>query len=161
MKEIPVGFMAALAVISFLFLPACASHEEASDPVKVQEQIAEYRNQELGLIQSTVPDQERAERLIDLLAYRDRLIADHSQEVSSYREKMSALNADYNAQRESFDALITSYNSQRATAQRDLVALIEAMKKETTVEEWKVISKYQLKRLHPRKLTYSQLSGGA
>ena len=161
MKEKLVEFTVALAVISFLFLPACASRKEAPDPVKVQEQIAEHRNQELGLIQSTVLDQERAERLIDLLADRDRLIADHSKEVSAYREKMSALNADYNAQRESFDALMTSYNSQRATAHRDFVALIEAMKKETTVEEWKTISKYQLKRLNPRKLTYSQLSGGA
>lgn len=151
---------AALAAISILLLPACASRKEAPDPVKVQEQIAEYRSQELELVRSTVSDQERADRLIDLLAERDRLIADHREEISSYREKMSALNADYNAERESFDALMADYNSQRATAQREYIALIEAMKKETTAREWKPISRFQLKRLNARNLTYSQLSGG-
>ncbi len=161
MKKILFAITATLAAISFLLLPACASRKEAPDPVKVQEQIAEYRNQELDLVRSTILDQERADRLIDLLADRDRLISDHTKEISSYREKMYALNTDYNAQRESFDVLMTCYNSQRATAQREYVALIEAMKKETTAEEWKKISKFQLKRLNARKLTYGQLSGGA
>ncbi len=160
MRKITITATAAIATISFLLLPACASRKEAPDPVKGQEQIAEYRNQELDLVQSTVLDEERAERLINLLAERDRLIADHSKEVEVYRNKMSELNADYNAERKSFDALIASYNSQRVTAQKEFVSLVGEMKKETTAEEWKVISKYQLKRLNPRQLTYSQSSGG-
>ena len=160
MKTTFAVLTATITAISVLLLPACASRKEAPDPVKVQEEIAEYRNQELDLVRSTVLDSERADRLIDLLADRDRLISDHIKEISAYREKMSALNADYNAQRESFDVLMTSYNGQRATAQREFVALIEAMKKETTVEEWKKISRYQLKRLNPRKLAYNQPSGG-
>jgi len=160
MKKILITATATLAAISFLLLPACASRKEAPDPVKVQEQIAEDRSQELDLVRSTVLDEERAERLIDLLADRYRLIADHSKEIGAHRDRMSVLNADYNAERKSFDVLIASYNSQRATAQKEFVSLIEAMKKETTAEEWKVITKYQLKRLDHRKLTYSQPSGG-
>jgi hypothetical protein len=151
---------ATIVAISFLFLPACASRKEAPDPIKVQEEISEYRNQELELVRSTIPDQERADRLIQLLDERDRLISDHTKEISAYREQMSALNADYNAERQSFDSLMTGFNSQREMAQKEYVALLVAMKEETTAEEWKAISKYQLKRLNPRKLTYGQASGG-
>lgn len=161
MRKILSSFIAAFAAMLFLVLSACASQKEPADPVKEQAQITESRNKERALIQSTVADQQRAGRVIELLADRDRLIADHAQEVNAYRERMVALNADYTAQRDSFDALIASYNRQRANAQRDLFALIEAMKQETTVEEWKVISAYQLKALDPRKLIYSQVSGGA
>ena len=70
------------------------------------------------------------------------------------------LNADYNAERERFDMLMTSYNGQRAVAQKEFVALLAAMKAETTAEEWKIFSKYQLKKLHPRKLSYGQATGG-
>jgi len=34
------------------------------------------------------------------------------------------------------------------------------MKKETTVDKWKVISKYQLKRLNPRQTGYREAQGG-
>lgn len=149
-----------IAAISFFLLPACASRKDAPDPIKVQEESAEYRNQEIELVQSSVPDQERADRFIQLLSERDRLVSDHTEEISAYREQMSALNADYNAERASFDLLMTSYNNERATAQKEFVALIEAMKKETTAEEWNIISKYQLKRLHPRQLSYGQTSRG-
>jgi hypothetical protein len=40
------------------------------------------------------------------------------------------------------------------------IALIADMKKETTSREWKVISKFQLKRLNPRQIGYSQTSEG-
>jgi hypothetical protein len=161
MKKILSYLTAILTAISFLLLPACASNKEAPDPAKVQEQIAEYRSQELDLVRSTVLDEERAERLIDLLADRDRVIANHTKVIMTYKEEMSALNVDYNAQRESFDVLVTGYNDQRETAQTELLSLIKAMKKETTAEEWKVISKFQIKRLEPRELTYNQPSGGA
>lgn len=160
MKATLTVLISTIAATSLLLLPACASRKDAPDPIKVQEEIAEYRNQELELVRSTVPDQERADRIIELLGERDRLISDHTKEISAYREQMSALNADYNSERESFDMLMTSYNSQRDTAQKEFIALLEALKKETTAEEWKIISKYQLKRLNPRKLSYGQASGG-
>jgi predicted secreted protein len=160
MKTTFAVLAAIISAISILFLPACASRKDAPDPVKVQEEIAEYRNQELELVRSTVSDHDRANRLIQLLGERDRLASDHAKEISEYRKQMSALNADYNAERESFDMLMTSYNRRRETAQKEFVALIEAMKKETTAEEWKIISKYQLKRLHPRELSYGQASEG-
>lgn len=160
MKKVFITATAMFVTISSLLLPACASRDEAPDPVEVQEQIAEYRNQELNLVRSTILDKDRAERLIDLIADRDRLIADHSKEVDAYRDKIYELNADYNVERKSFDAPIANYNSQRANAQKEFVSLVGKMKKETTAEEWKIISKYQLKRLSPRKLTYTQLTGG-
>ena len=160
MKTTLSVLVAIIASISFLLLPACASRNEAPDPIKVQEEIAEYRNQELELVRITVADHDRADRLIQLLGERDRLISDHTKEINVYREQISALNADYNAKREIFDTLMAGYNNQRATAQKELIALIGAMKKETKAEEWKIISKFQLKRLHPRQLSYGQASQG-
>jgi hypothetical protein len=160
MKKITIYLTVILSTISLLLLPACASNKEAPDPVKMQEEIAEYRSQERELVRSTVLDEGRAERLIDLLADRDRLIADNGEMIDTHRKKLTALNADYNASRESLDAQVNSFNDQRATAQQEFISVVKAMKQETTAEEWKTISKYQIKRLEPRKLTYNRPSGG-
>ena len=160
MKTTITKIAIAITVTVVLVLAACASRKEAPDPAAVQEQIAEYRAQEIDLVRSTVLGADRAERLIALLGERDRLISDHVKEIIAHREEISALNADYDAERESFDVLLNKYNKQRESAQREIVALIAAMKKETTVDEWNVISKYQLKRLNPRHTGYQQASGG-
>ncbi len=160
MKNTHIVLIATLAAVTLLHLPACASRKEAPDPAAVQEQIAEYRAQEIDLVRSTVLDDDRADRFITLLGKRDRLISDHVKEIVAYRKEISALNADYDAQRESFNELLSKYNNQRESAQREIVALIADMKKEITADEWKVISKYQLKRLNPRQIGYSQAAGG-
>ena len=150
----------AITAIIVLVLAACASRKEAPDPAAVQEQIAEYRAQELDLVRSTVLDDDRADRFIALLGKRDQLISDHVEEITAHRKAISALNADYDADREDFNVLLSRYNKQRESAQREIVALIAAMKEETTADEWKIISKYQLKRLNPRQTGYRQTSGG-
>ena len=127
MKAILVALAATLAAIAVLQLPACASRKEVPDPVAVQEQITEYRAQEIDLVRSTVLDEDRADRLIELLGKRDRLISDHVKEIVAYRQEISALNAEYDAERDSFNVLLSRYNNQRATAQREIVALIAAM----------------------------------
>lgn len=68
---------------------------------------------------------------------------------------MAELNSDYNAGREHFEVLIADYNGRRSVAQFEITDLIDRMKQETTPEEWKVISQFQLKRLHPRQLAYT------
>jgi hypothetical protein len=73
---------------------------------------------------------------------------------------MSKLNADYHADRESFETLVANYNSQRAVAQKKFTALIAAMKMEASPEEWKIISKFQVERLQPQRLTYGQAATG-
>ena len=160
MKIIFVAPAVVLLTISILLVPACSSRKEVPDPVKVQEEIAEYRKQEVDLVRETVSDHERAGRLTQLLSERDRLISSHAKEIGAYRKQLSELNADYSADRKSFDILMVGYNSQRAAAQIELTKLIGAMKSETTPEEWKVISKFQLKRLNPRQLAYGQPAAG-
>jgi hypothetical protein len=143
-----------------LLFSACALLPQVPDPVKVQEEIAEYRRQELALISATIPDPERANRMISLLGERDKLIAQSTRTINAYREQISLLNADYHADRARFDALVADYNSQRAVAQERFTALIEAMKMEASPEEWKIISSFQLERLHPHRLTYGQATAG-
>ncbi len=152
---IAVAFLATL----ILLMPACASRKEAPDPILVQKEIAEYRAQEIDLIRSTVLIRERADHLIELLGKRDQLVSESVKIITAYRKEMAALNVDYHAKRESFDMLMASYNRQRRAAQHEFVALIGAMKKTMTADEWKIISRYQLKRLHPGKLTYGQALG--
>jgi len=55
---------------------------------------------------------------------------------------------------------MADYNCQRSVAQIAFIDLIADMKKVTTPDEWKVISKYQLKRLNPRALAYGQAQAG-
>ncbi len=75
MKTTLAALAAIIAAITILLLPACASRKDAPDPIKVQEKIAEYRNQELQLVRSTVSNHERADRLIQLPGERDRLVS--------------------------------------------------------------------------------------
>ena len=150
-----VAFLATL----ILLMPACASRKEAPDPILVQKEIAEYRAQELDLIRSKVLNRERADHLIELLGKRDQLVSDFVKIIAEYRKEMAALNADYDAKRESFDMLMAKYNRQRRAVQHEFVASIGAMKKTMTADEWKIISKYQLKKFQPRKLTYDQVLG--
>lgn len=135
-------------------LLSCTSLMQPPDPAKVQAQIAEYRQQELELVRNTVSDPKRVERLLELLAERDRLVEQHAKQVIEHRRKVAALAADYDARREDFDLLLASFNHKRATAQKETIDLVAAMKAATTADEWKVISRFQLKRLHPRNLVY-------
>jgi hypothetical protein len=160
MKTTVSAVSAILLTTGLLLFSACSLRPQVPDPVKVQEEIAEYRRQELALISATIPDPERAERMIQLIGERDELIAQSTKTINAYREEMSILNADYHADRESFETLVASYNSQRAAAQERFTALIGAMKMEASPEEWKVISKFQLQRLEPRRLTYGQTAAG-
>ena len=143
-----------------LLFSACALRPQVPDPDKVQEEIAEYQRQELALIAATIPDPERANRMIRLLGERDKLIAQSARTINAYRDQISALNADYHADRESFETLVANYNSQRAVAQKKFTALIAAMKMEASPEEWKIISKFQVERLQPQRLTYGQAATG-
>jgi len=148
-----------ISAVVFTLLAACAFQKEAPDPVKVQNEIAEYRSQELVLVRATVSDPQRANRMILLLGERDKLISESIKTINTYRQRMTELNADYHAHRESFETLVASYNRQRAVTQQQFVALIVAMKAETNHEEWQEISEFQMKRLHHRRLTYGQADG--
>ena len=87
----------AITATAVLVMAACASRKEAPDPAAVQEQIADYRAQEIELVRSTVLDADRADRLIALLDKRDQLTSDHVQEIIAHRKEVSALNANYDA----------------------------------------------------------------
>lgn len=155
------GIAAVLAVAGLLLLPGCALRKGPPDPAKVQQKMAATLDGESELIRSTVVDPDRAEKLIGLLAERDRLVAEQTERISDYRERMRALNADYGAGRASFDQAVASYNAARQEWQREVAELASEMKAETTAEEWKAIAKYQVKKLNPRELAYDSPGGGS
>ena len=154
------GVLAAVLATVAASLLSCASFKELPDPVKVQAQIAKAREQEIALVRATVADPKRAERLLQLLAERDRLVEEHARRVVEHREKIALLAADYDARREDFEVLLACFNQQRESAQRETIDLVAAMKAATTADEWKVISRFQLKRLEPRKLVYGAAAQG-
>mgnify|MGYP001817046914 CR=1 FL=1 len=155
------GIFAAIACLLGVFLLAsCATLGEPPDPAKVQAQIAESREQEIELVRATVADPARAERFVELLRERDRLVEQHARGLVAYREKIAALTADYDARREDFEALLADFNRQRESAQQETIDLVAAMKGATTPDEWKTISRFQLKRLDPRKLIYGSAARG-
>jgi hypothetical protein len=159
--KISQGVLAAVVAAVAASLLSCASLKQPPDPAKVQAQIAEAREQEIALVRATVADPERAERLLQLLVERDRLVEQHARRVVEHREEIALLAADYDARREDFEVLLARFNQQRESAQRETIDLVAAMKAATTADEWKVISRFQLKRLEPRKLVYgAAVQGG-
>ena len=153
-------FLATACVFVVVLLASCATLTQPPDPGKLQAQIAEAREQEIELVLATVADPVRAERFVELLRERDRLVEQHARGLVAYREKIAALTADYDARREDFEALLADFNRQRASAQKETIDLVAAMKAATTAEEWKVISRFQLKRLEQRKLVYGAAAQG-
>lgn len=150
-----------VAILALILFSSCAGLRQPPDPAKVKAQIAEYRQQEIELVRSTVSDPVRAERLLELLGERDRLVDEHAKRVIEHRKKMALLAADYDASREEFEVLLAGFNRQRAAAQRETIDLVAAMKAATTADEWKAISRFQLKRLHPRQLVYGPAAQGS
>lgn len=138
-----------------LIMPACALRKGPPDPLKVQRKIEETKSSERQIIVSTVEDPEKVSELLDLLVERDRLVARHADGVAAYGDKMRTLNASYDASRDEFEKAIADYNEFRRQSQKDFVDLIAKMKAATTAEQWKELSKYQLKKLNPRELAYS------
>ena len=160
MKILTGLFLAATCVLVAVLLASCATLTQPPDPGKLQAQIAEAREQEIELVLATVADPVRAERFVELLRERDRLVEQHARGLVAYREKIAALTADYDARREDFEALLADFNRQREAAQQETIDLVAAMKGATTPDEWKTISRFQLKRLDPRKLIYGSAARG-
>jgi hypothetical protein len=143
-----------------ILMPACASQKESTDPEIARQKIAEARATELELVRTSVVDTERADRFIKLLGERDKYYEDRLKAINAHRERVLKLNADYHARRSDMQALLDDYNNQRMMAQQDLIALVEAMKKETTADEWRVLAKYQVKNFDARALTYGRMERG-
>ncbi len=161
MKTLAGFSLATTASLSVVLLVSCTTLGQPPDPAEVQAQITEALEQEIALVRATVADTGRSERFMELLRQRDRLVEKHARFLVAHRERMAALAADYDARREDLEALLADFNEQRATAQKETIDLVAAMKAATTADEWKTISKFQLKRLEPRKLVYGAAAQGS
>jgi len=147
-----------LVLITFMtfatLIQACTAIKEITASLKAEPTVAEAQKEEVRLIRDTIKDAGRAEQFLALVAERDRLVEHFSAEVEAHRNRMFALNSDYQAERKDFEALLANYRHKRVDSQKELVELIYAMKKLTTAAEWKNISQFQIKHLNLRHLTY-------
>jgi len=128
--------------------------KQAPDP-------AQLRADETTLVQSTVTDAARAERLLALLDERDRLIEETIEMLQQYRRELKAINADYDASREIIIEMVDQYNHDRAQKQLRFIDLIAQMKAATTAAEWKVIAEFQLDNFKVRQLVFGRAKGEA
>ena len=160
MKAVSRIVIAVTVSLAAVVLLSCASLRQPPDPAKIQLKIAAAREKEVALVRETVSEPARAERLLELLGERDRLVEKHARHVIEHREKIAVLAADYDARREDFEALLADFNRQRALAQKETIDLVLAMKAATTADEWKTISRFQMKRLQPRQLVYGAAAQG-
>ena len=160
-RNLKRGVPLAAGLVLALLAPACALRKGPPDPAKVQQKISAAKEAERALVERTVADADRAARLAELLTERDRIVAAHGDAVAAYRERMRALNADYDTTAEQLAEAVTEYNIQRFGLQTELAELIAEMKAATTADEWKAIAKYELKKLDPRQLVYGPAGGGA
>ena len=133
----------------------CASRSQAPDPDELQAKIestnADYRK----LIASEISDPARAKTFAALSDERDRLISKHAKVVQHYSTTMRKINSDYSSSREDFEQLVRDYNRDRRAHQVGFLELIDQMKAVTTEKEWKTLSKFELKELNPRTMSYT------
>lgn len=155
--EVALLCILGLAVV----LPGCSLRKGPPDPAQVQRKVEAAKDAERSLIERTIQDADRSGRLLELLGERDRIVAAHVDAVVAYRGQMRTLNANYDTTAEQLSEAVAEYNTQRQGLQTELAELIEAMKAQTTVAEWKAIAKYQIKKLEPRELVYGPAGGGA
>ena len=120
---------------------------------------AQLRADETALVQATVSDPARAERLLGLLDERDLLIEETVAMLRQYRREMKAVNADYDASREIIVEMVDYYNRDRAQKQLRFIDLIAQMKAATTAAEWQIIAEFQLDNFNPRQLVFGRLRG--
>jgi len=113
---------------------------------------AELREDETALVRSTVADPGSVERLLEILAERDRLVTIAAKSILPYQQQMRALNADYHSNHASFNKKVDEFNRGRAQKQKQFIRLIVSMKRESSVAEWEIIARYQIGRLDLRKL---------
>ena len=118
---------------------------------------AQLRADETALVQATVAEPARAQRLLELIEQRDRLVDETRALLARYRREMKAVNADYDSSREVVVEMIDYYNRDRAKKQLAFIDLISKMKRTTTADEWAVIADFQLRRFNPRELLYRPL----
>ncbi len=121
--------------------------------------LAEARAQEKSLVIDTIVDTSRSEVFLQLLSERDLLLDEQIVVTREHIERIETLTKDYHATRADFADLFDGYNTARTANQRRYVEIISAMKNATTREEWKAISKYQLKYLEARAMVYQSKVG--
>ena len=139
-------------LLAFFIGVAVGCAKQAPDP-------AQLRADETTLVQSTVVDDARAERLLALLDERDGLIEETIEMLRQYRRELRAINADYDASREIIIEMVDEYNRDRAQKQLRFIDLISKMKVTTTADEWKVIAEFQLDNFKARQLIFGRVKG--
>lgn len=135
-----------------LAITTAGCSKQTPDPMQI-------RAAETVFIQSTVAEPERAERMLDLLSQRDRLIEETTAMLQQYRREMKSLNADYDASREIIIEMTDHYNRERAQKQLRFIDWIAQMKAATTAAEWQGIAEFQLANFNPRRLVRGRSRG--
>ena len=137
----------AIITLAIIVILASGCGNKSADP-------AQLRADETALIQDTVKDPARVERLLTILDERDRLLQESTKLVQRYRQSLRAVNASYSATDAQLLALINDYDRARRQFQLDFVDQVTAMKDATTAAEWQVIARFQLKNFKPHQLIY-------
>ncbi len=140
-------------LIAVMTIAVLGCSKPAPDPVQM-------RASETALIQATVADPARAERLLALLEERDRLVEETTAMMKQYRRELKSLNADYDSSREIMIEMIDYYNRERAQKLLRFIELVAKMKAATSAEEWQVIAEFQLDYFNPRQMIYNRAAGG-
>ena len=140
-------------LIALVTVAVLGCSRPAPDPVQM-------RASETALIQATVTDPSRVERLLALLQERDRLVEETRTMMKQYRRELQSLNADYDSSREIMVEMIDYYNRGRAQKLRHFIELTSEMKATTSAAEWQVIAEFQLEYFSPRQMIYSRSAGG-
>lgn len=142
----------AILLLTSVVVMGCAV--QSVDPVQRQAD-------ETSLVQTTVTDPARSERLLALFDQRNRLIDESRNLLSRYRRETRAINADYDASRDVIVEMIDYYNRDRAQLLLRFIDLVTEMKRVTNADEWTAIAGYQQQIFNVRRLVYQSPAANA
>jgi len=91
-----------VVVVAAIWLTACVTPSEPPDPARIREELLASRADERELVEATVTDLTRRQRILLLLDERDRLIAESVTYIRRYKTEMTRLNAEKDSGGESY-----------------------------------------------------------
>ena len=121
----------------------CSSKHELTPEQRAQADMTAYEAD----IRKIIPDPARADQLVALTKEFQQLANESIAAIKSYRAKVAALNANYDATRQDYETLFSAQDASREAFIKKAGAIRERMAVFTTDSEWEALKKARLRAL--------------
>lgn len=121
----------------------CSSKHDLTPEQQTQADVTAYEAQ----VRKIIPDPARADQLVALANEFQQLTRESIAKIKSYRAKVAALNANYDATRQDYETVFSEQDASRESFIEKASAIRERMAALTTDSEWEELKKARLRAL--------------